>query len=73
MGIMFFQGLVLLYIGKVETSLNERLAGQANPKEEVFRCIVTLHSLLDSPPGDFPDDIRDGITKGFVDIFSNLR
>ncbi|XP_071734165.1 serine/threonine-protein kinase ATM [Rutidosis leptorrhynchoides] len=68
-----YSSLVLMYIGKVETSINERIGGQSNPKEEVFRCILTLHSLLDSPPGDFPDDLREGITKGFVDIFSYLR
>ncbi|KAI3684521.1 hypothetical protein L6452_33745 [Arctium lappa] len=68
-----YSSLVLLYMGKVETNLSERNAGQSNPKEEVFRCILTLHSLLDSPPGDFPDDLREGITQGFVDIFSNLR
>jgi len=58
---------------KVEISLSERSYGQSNPKEEVFRCILTLHSLLDSPPGDFSDDLREGITKGFIQIFSNLR
>ena len=70
---VIWQGLVLLYMGKVETSLSERNFGQSNPKEEVFRCILTLHSLLDSPPGDFPDDLREGITQGFIGIFSNLR
>ncbi|GJY79775.1 mitochondrial import inner membrane translocase subunit TIM22 [Tanacetum coccineum] len=39
----------------------------------VFRCILTLQSLLDSPPGDFPDDLREGVTKSFIAIFSNLR
>ncbi|KAJ0603861.1 putative non-specific serine/threonine protein kinase [Helianthus annuus] len=69
-----YSSLVLLYMGKVEISLSEqRSYGQANPKEEVFRCILTLHSLLDSPPGDFSDDLREGITKGFIEIFSNLR
>ncbi|KAI3512910.1 hypothetical protein L1887_20232 [Cichorium endivia] len=68
-----YSSLVLLYMGKVEISLSERITGQSNIKEEVFRCILTLHSLLDSPPGDFPDDLREGITKGFIEIFSNLR
>ncbi|KAK9073522.1 hypothetical protein SSX86_007846 [Deinandra increscens subsp. villosa] len=68
-----YSSLVLLYMEKVEISLSERSYGQSNPKEEVFRCILTLHSLLDSPPGDFSDDLREGITKGFIDIFSNLR
>ncbi|KAI7725639.1 hypothetical protein M8C21_013856, partial [Ambrosia artemisiifolia] len=68
-----YSNLVLLYMGKVQSSLSEHSYGQANPKEEVFRCILTLHSLLDSPPGDFSDDLREGITKGFIEIFSILR
>ncbi|KAL8261037.1 hypothetical protein R6Q59_025086 [Mikania micrantha] len=68
-----YTSLVLLYMGKVEISLSEHNYGQSNPKEEVFRCILTLHSLLDSPPGDFSDDLREGIKKGFIDIFSKLR
>ncbi|XP_023765032.1 serine/threonine-protein kinase ATM isoform X1 [Lactuca sativa] len=68
-----YSSLVLLYMEKVEISLSERSTGQSIIKEEVFRCILTLHSLLDSPPGDFPDDLRVGITKGFIEIFSNLR
>ncbi|KAI3807033.1 hypothetical protein L1987_22953 [Smallanthus sonchifolius] len=68
-----YSSLVLLYMGKVEISLSEHSYGQSNPKEEVFRCILTLHSLLDSPPGDFSEDLREGITKGFIEIFSILR
>ncbi|XP_076932541.1 serine/threonine-protein kinase ATM-like isoform X2 [Bidens hawaiensis] len=68
-----YSSLVLLYMGKVEISLSELSYGQSNPKEEVFRLILTLHSLLDSPPGDFSDDLREGITKGFIEIFSTLR
>lgn len=45
-----------------------------NPKgEEVFRCILTLHSLLENPPGDFPDNFREDIVNGFVEIFSFIR
>ncbi|KAL4634029.1 hypothetical protein ACB092_04G167700 [Castanea dentata] len=65
--------LVLLYMEKVETSLGEKIDGQYNPKEEVFRCILTLQSLLESPPGDFPNTFRDDIIKGFVGIFSYIR
>lgn len=49
-------GLVLLYLGKVETSLDGKYNIQSNPKEEVFCCILTLHSILENPPGDFPDN-----------------
>uniref|UniRef100_A0A2N9HF71 Telomere-length maintenance and DNA damage repair domain-containing protein n=1 Tax=Fagus sylvatica TaxID=28930 RepID=A0A2N9HF71_FAGSY len=65
--------LVLLYMEKVETSLGGKNDGQYNPKEEVFRCILTLHSLLENPPGDFPDNFREDIIKGFVGIFSYIR
>ncbi|KAK9995769.1 hypothetical protein SO802_020455 [Lithocarpus litseifolius] len=65
--------LVLLYMEKVETSLGEKIDGQYNPKEEVFRCILTLQSLLENPPGDFPNTFRDDIIKGFVGIFSYIR
>jgi hypothetical protein len=58
---------------KVETSLGGKNDGQYNPKEEVFRCILTLHSLLENPPGDFPDNFREDIIKGFVGIFSYIR
>lgn len=66
-------GLVLLYMGKVETSLSVMNNVQPNPKEEVFRCILTLHSLLENPPGDFPDNLREDIVKGFAGIFLHIR
>ncbi|XP_059644264.1 serine/threonine-protein kinase ATM [Cornus florida] len=65
--------LVLLYMEKVETSLSGSSGSQSNPKEEIFRCILTLHSLLENPPGDFPDNLREDIVKGFVGIFSYVR
>lgn len=58
---------------KAEISLRELKYGQSNLKEEAFRCIQTLHSLLDSPPGDLPDDLREEITNGLIKIFSNIR
>ncbi|XP_043704321.1 serine/threonine-protein kinase ATM isoform X2 [Telopea speciosissima] len=64
--------LVLLYMSKVETSLSGKNS-IPNPKEEVFRCILTLHSLLENPPGDFTDNLREDIVKGFVQIFSHVR
>lgn len=65
--------LVLLYIEKVVTSLDGNDSSQGNPKEEVFRCILTLHSLFENPPGDFPVDVREDIVKGLVQIFSFVR
>ncbi|KAK6920710.1 Telomere-length maintenance and DNA damage repair [Dillenia turbinata] len=66
-------GLVLLFMGKVESSLSVKDTSQYNPKEELFRCILTLHSLLENPPGDFPDKAREDIVKGFVRVFSLVR
>ncbi|XP_061953335.1 serine/threonine-protein kinase ATM isoform X2 [Populus nigra] len=65
--------LVLLYIEKVVTSLDGNDSSQGNLKEEVFRCILTLHSLFENPPGDFPVDVREDIVKGLVQIFSFVR
>ncbi|XP_057952318.1 serine/threonine-protein kinase ATM [Malania oleifera] len=69
----FYSALVLLYMEKVETSLSAKSSSQYNPKEEVFRCILTLHSLLENPPGDFSDSLREEIVKGLVSIFSFVR
>ncbi|CAL5444633.1 unnamed protein product [Camellia sinensis] len=65
--------LVLLYIEKVQTSLSGSNSIQSNPKEDVFRCILTLHSLLENPPGDFPVNLREDIVRGFVRILSFVR
>ncbi|XP_020548356.1 serine/threonine-protein kinase ATM [Sesamum indicum] len=65
--------LVLLYMEKVETSLTVDNIGQLNPKEEVFRFTLTLQSLLENPPGDIPDELREDMIKGFVGIFSHVR
>ncbi|XP_027942226.1 serine/threonine-protein kinase ATM [Vigna unguiculata] len=64
--------LVFLYIEKVETSLSGKNISNSS-KEEVFRYILTLHSLLKCPPGDYPDNVRENIVKGFVRICSFIR
>ncbi|KAH6798041.1 Serine/Threonine-kinase ATM-like protein [Perilla frutescens var. hirtella] len=68
-----YSNLVLLYMEKVETSLGAENIGQLNPKEEVFRFTLTLQSLLENPPGDIPDELREDMIKGFVGIFSHVR
>ncbi|XP_042498310.1 serine/threonine-protein kinase ATM isoform X2 [Macadamia integrifolia] len=60
--------LVLLYMNKVETSMSGK-NNIPNPKG----CILTLHSLLENPPVDFTDNLREDIVKGFVQIFSHVR
>lgn len=58
---------------KVESSLGGKSDNPYNPREEVFRCILTLQSLLENPPGDFSNNLREDIIKGFVGIFSYVR
>ncbi|KAM6570000.1 hypothetical protein CsatB_017985 [Cannabis sativa] len=65
--------LVLLYMEKVESSLGGKNNSQYNPREEIFRCILTLQSILENPPGDLPNSLREDIVKGFVGIFSHIR
>lgn len=64
--ICLFEGMMLWYLEKVETDLSQETS---NPREG----ILTLYSLLESPPGDFPEDLREGIISGFIGIFSSLR
>ncbi|KAI4341398.1 hypothetical protein MLD38_026128 [Melastoma candidum] len=66
-----YASMVLFYMEKVEASL--RPHGQSGIKEEPFRCTLMLHSLLENPPGDFPEPTKDDFVNGFVKIFSLLR
>lgn len=66
-----YGNMVLLFMEKVKTSLSGY--NQSNVKEEVFRCILLLQCMLENPPGDFPDNIREEIIHGFVRIFSFVR
>ncbi|MED6180994.1 hypothetical protein PIB30_015217 [Stylosanthes scabra] len=68
-----YSNLVFLYIEKVEASLNVKDISHYTSKEEVFRYILTLHSLLENPPGDYPDSIREDLVKEFVRICSLIR
>ncbi|KAI8551295.1 hypothetical protein RHMOL_Rhmol06G0174600 [Rhododendron molle] len=54
MRVRFYCSLVIFHKEKVQTNLTVKNSTQSNPKEDVFRCILTLHSLLENPPGDFP-------------------
>ncbi|XP_058091812.1 serine/threonine-protein kinase ATM isoform X2 [Magnolia sinica] len=68
-----YNSLVLLFSSQVQMAMGGKNSIQSNTKEEVFRCILTLHSLLENPPGDFPDNLREDLIKGFVGIFSHVR
>lgn len=65
--------LLLLFMEKVELSVKDKNNSQYNHKEEVFRYTLTLHSLLENHPGDFPETLREDVVKGFVQIFSFMR
>ncbi|XP_058227343.1 serine/threonine-protein kinase ATM isoform X4 [Rhododendron vialii] len=73
MRVRVYCSLVIFHIEKVWTNLSVKNSTQSNPKEDVFRCILTLHSLLENPPGDFPSNLREDIVKGIVTIFSFVR
>uniref|UniRef100_A0A0D3BGD4 Serine/threonine-protein kinase ATM n=1 Tax=Brassica oleracea var. oleracea TaxID=109376 RepID=A0A0D3BGD4_BRAOL len=68
-----YSNLVMLYIERAEAGFWEKNSGQHSQKEEAFRCILTLQSLLENPPGDFSDDIRKEIVNGLIHIFSSAR
>ncbi|KAF3783679.1 Serine/threonine-protein kinase [Nymphaea thermarum] len=68
-----YENLVLLYMHKIETILGGGDHKSAASKEEVFRFIQTLLALLEYPVGDFHDNLRNEIVKGFIHMFSNLR
>ncbi|PPD79626.1 hypothetical protein GOBAR_DD23428 [Gossypium barbadense] len=68
-----YSGLMVFYLEKVATTLTEKNNTQYSQKEEIFRSILALHSLLENPAGDFPDHLREDIVKGFVKIFSYIR
>ncbi|OAY80036.1 Serine/threonine-protein kinase ATM, partial [Ananas comosus] len=65
--------LVILYMNKVVTGLDSKNNSQTNTKEEVFRYVLTLHVLLENPPGDFPANLREDVVKGFSEIFAHVR
>eukprot|EP01018_Ginkgo_biloba_P024677 Gb_40155 [translate_table: standard] len=68
-----YSGLVLFYLSKAKMAVCSREAELSTSKEELFRSTLTLHSLLENPPGDFPDDLRKDLIQGFIEIFLNLR
>ncbi|XP_019058626.1 PREDICTED: serine/threonine-protein kinase ATM isoform X2 [Tarenaya hassleriana] len=65
--------LVLLYMDRVETGFCDKSSGQHSQKEDAFRNILTLQSLLENSPGDFPDELREEIVKRLRQIFSFVR
>ncbi|XBJ11536.1 hypothetical protein VPH35_016223 [Triticum aestivum] len=68
-----YSNLVVLYMKKVATGFDANFSNQASSKEESFRCTWTLHVLLENPPGDYPDTMREEVLNGFCAIFSHIR
>uniref|UniRef100_K3XSR2 Telomere-length maintenance and DNA damage repair domain-containing protein n=1 Tax=Setaria italica TaxID=4555 RepID=K3XSR2_SETIT len=54
-----YSSFVALYMKKVATVFNAKFSNQASSKDESFRCTLTLHVLLENPPGDYPDIMRE--------------
>ncbi|KAH9603108.1 hypothetical protein KSS87_015043, partial [Heliosperma pusillum] len=62
--------LVVMHIEKVKVSLSEEHLGKSRYcAEECFKHLMTLHFLLENPPGDFPSKIR----KKLVDFFTDFK
>ncbi|XP_047054644.1 serine/threonine-protein kinase ATM isoform X1 [Lolium rigidum] len=68
-----YSSLVVLYMKKVATAFDANFSNQAGSKEESFRSTWTLHVLLENPPGDYPDTMREEVLNGFCTIFSHIR
>ncbi|KAL6847729.1 hypothetical protein ACP4OV_021857 [Aristida adscensionis] len=68
-----YSGFVVLYIKKVASGFDANFSNQAGSKDESFRCTSTLHVLLENPPGDYPDVMREEVLNGFSAIFSRMR
>nr|CAB3472554.1 unnamed protein product [Digitaria exilis] len=66
-------GFVALYMKKVATVFDAKFSNHASSKDESFRCTLTLHVLLENPPGDYPDIMREDVINGFIAIFSHIR
>jgi len=58
---------------KVATGFDAKFSNQASSKDESFRCTLTLHVLLENPPGDYPDIMREEVLNGFSAIFLHIR
>ncbi|XP_078174265.1 serine/Threonine-kinase ATM-like protein isoform X2 [Carex rostrata] len=68
-----YSSLVLLFLNKAVSGIDMKSNIQSISKEDLFRSILTLHVLLENPPGDFTDSIRNEIISGFCDIFVQVR
>ncbi|XP_042436712.1 serine/threonine-protein kinase ATM-like isoform X3 [Zingiber officinale] len=65
-------GLIVLYTTKLGT-LMDLNPSQAGSNEDSFRTIVILYVLLENPPGDYPDNIREDVVQTFTKVFFKVR
>ncbi|KAJ1282905.1 hypothetical protein BS78_03G087400 [Paspalum vaginatum] len=68
-----YSSFVVLYVKKLATGFDSKFSNQAASKDESFRCTLTLHVLLENPPGDYPGIMREEVLNGFSAIFSHIR
>ncbi|GJN06079.1 hypothetical protein PR202_ga23767 [Eleusine coracana subsp. coracana] len=66
-------GFVTLFMKKVAIGFDAKSSNQATSKDDSFRCALTLHVLLENPPGDYPNTMREEILDEFCAIFSRIR
>ncbi|KAK3163656.1 hypothetical protein QOZ80_1AG0006460 [Eleusine coracana subsp. coracana] len=64
---------VTLFMKKVAIGFDAKSSNQATSKDDSFRCALTLHVLLENPPGDYPNTMREEILDEFCAIFSRIR
>nr|CAB3476606.1 unnamed protein product [Digitaria exilis] len=68
-----YSSFVAFYMKKVAAVFDAKFSNHASSKDESFRCTLTLHVLLENPPGDYPDIMREDVINGFIAIFSHIR
>ncbi|WVZ71912.1 hypothetical protein U9M48_020441, partial [Paspalum notatum var. saurae] len=68
-----YSSFVVLYVKKLATGFDSKFSHQATSKDESFRCTLTLHVLLENPPGDYPGIMREEVLNVFSAIFSHIR
>lgn len=66
-------GKVLEGVKNIRSNAEEDDKKKKSKKENVFHVLWTLHSLLENPPGDFPDNIREDIVEGFKGISAHMK
>ncbi|KAK3160101.1 hypothetical protein QOZ80_1BG0055200 [Eleusine coracana subsp. coracana] len=68
-----YSSFVTLFMKKVAIGFDAKYSNQATSKDDSFRCALTLHVLLENPPGDYPNTMREEILDEFCTIFSRIR